>query len=115
MLELKTELNKPISSEIQDRMNEIWDIGHVMISNQLKEYHKQRNEVFEFALRNTCKPPIIGKITKGKIKWRGIVQHREYNNDFTMTEWISQRGIQISKKTTFCSTPSWLYHFVNQK
>ena len=115
MLELKTELNKPISSEIQDRMNEIRNLGHVMLSNQLKEYYKNSNEGFEFALRNTCKPPIKGKITKGKIKWRGIVQHREYNNDFTMTEWISQKGIQISEKTTFCSTPSWLYPFVYQK
>ena len=115
MKNIKTELNKPISSEIQDRMNEIRNLGHVMLSNQLKEYNKQRNEVFEFALRNTCKPPIKGKTTKGKIKWRGIVQHREYNNDFTMTEWISQKGIQISEKTTFCSTPSWLYPFVYQK
>ena len=38
MLELKTELNKPISSEIQDRMNGIWNLGHVRLSNQLKEY-----------------------------------------------------------------------------
>ena len=65
MLELKTELNKPISSEIQDRMNGIWNLGHVRLSNQLKEYYKQRNEVFEFALRNICKPPIKGEITVG--------------------------------------------------
>lgn len=111
MKNIKNKPNKTISSEIEDKMNEFWATVNKNLSNQLKEYHKQRNEEFELALLNNCKPKIKGKITKGKIKWRGIVQHRQYNNDFTMTEWISQRGVQISKKTTFCSTPSWLSVF----
>ena len=111
MKEFQELLNKPISAEMQDKMNEIWNSGFEIISEQLQKYHKQREEVFEFSLRNTCKPPIKGEITKGKIKWRGIVHYTQYNNNFISTEWLSQRGIQISPKLSLDCTPDCMSIF----
>lgn len=42
-------------------------------------------------------PPIKGKITKGKLKWRGI-KHVTYYNNLVHEEWLEQRGRQISDK-----------------
>lgn len=52
------------------------------------------NEMFEKSVRNNATPPIRGPITKGKLAWRGISMHTDVNG----TQWIEQRGMQISNK-----------------
>lgn len=42
------------------------------ISEELAEKYKEFDLRFEYALRNKIDKPIKGKITKGKLKWRGI-------------------------------------------
>jgi hypothetical protein len=49
--------------------------------------------VFEEALRTRAVPPIKGEITKGKLKWRGIVMVHQDD-----AKWLSQRGERISLK-----------------
>ena len=56
---------------------------------------KFRDKVFEKALRENAVPPIKGKITKGKLKWRGIRQMSQGNVYF-----LTQRGRVISPKVT---------------
>lgn len=54
----------------------------------------------EQILRTKANPPIRGKITKGKVKWRGIkfYQGRE---GLKIHRWVEQRGKQIGKTFTF--------------
>lgn len=42
------------------------------ISEKLEEKYKELDLRIEYALRNKIDKPIKGKITKGKLKWRGI-------------------------------------------
>ena len=57
------------------------------------DYFIEREKIFEQAIRTNAVPPLKGKITKGKIKWRGIylVQCPKRNE-----EYLSQRGKRIS-------------------
>ncbi|MBP8016570.1 hypothetical protein KAZ01_01045 [Candidatus Gracilibacteria bacterium] len=58
---------------------------------------RKQEEVYIQALRMNAVPPIKGKITKGKLKWRGI-KHVTYYNNLVHEEWLEQRGKQISDK-----------------
>ena len=51
--------------------------------------------IFEYALRNVAEPPVKGKITRGKIRWRGI--RLVVKDSFGKHErWLEQRGKRIS-------------------
>jgi len=55
------------------------------------------NEVLEKSLRNNATPLIKGKLTKGKLKWRGIKLITNGTAEFGNIErWIEQRGKRIS-------------------
>jgi len=74
-----------------------------VISRFISEQQKKEEEVFTSALRIMAEPPIKGEITKGKVRWRGI-RIVQYNDGFTYTKWLEQRGKQISPKIVFTGT-----------
>ena len=74
-----------------------------IISNFIKKQQKKEEEIFINCLLTIAEPPIKGKITKGKIKWRGI-KIIQYNDGYKYTKWLEQRGKQISPKIFFDST-----------
>ena len=66
----------------------------------IKSLGEQEDKIFIAALRTMAKPPIKGEITKGKVKWRGITLHQNYNG-VNMTRQLYQRGEPISPIVTF--------------
>lgn len=69
----------------------------------LEAVQKKINEIFEYALRNVAVPPIKGKITKGKIRWRGITLVQK--NGYPQSEWwLEQRGRRISQVICFITS-----------
>ena len=55
----------------------------------------EQDRIFEYALRNVAEPPVKGKITRGKIRWRGI--RLVVKDQFGKHErWLEQRGKRIS-------------------
>jgi hypothetical protein len=69
-------------------------------SDFILDIQKKEEEIFTSALRKNSVPPINGKITKGKIKWRGI-RIVQYNEGFKRKKWLEQRGKQISSIIIF--------------
>ena len=61
------------------------------------EIAKREDEIFERAVRENAIPKITGKITKDKIRWRGIRMVQQNDLLFSV-KWIEQRGKQISPK-----------------
>lgn len=49
----------------------------------------------EFILKKEVNPPIKGKITNNKIKYRGLSVCMVHNNDSTNTLWVEQRGVRV--------------------
>ena len=76
-----------------------------VISRFISEQQKKEEEIFTSALRIMAEPPIKCEITKGKVRWRGI-RIVQYNDGFTYTKWLEQRGKQISPKIVW-SIPRW--------
>jgi len=74
-----------------------------IISRFISEQQKKEEEIFTTAMRIMAEPPIKGEITKGKVRWRGI-KIVQYNDGFTYTKWLEQRGKQISPKIVFTGT-----------
>lgn len=71
-----------------------------IVDDLIKRIVDRQNEILEISLRTMAEPPITGKITKHKIKWRGIRLIRQL--DFPKeTMWLEQRGKQISPKIIF--------------
>jgi len=66
----------------------------------IKSILNTTDKIIEDTLRKEAQPPIKGKITKGKIKWRGI-KKVEKRNEFHHEEWLEQRGRQIGPKIVF--------------
>lgn len=52
--------------------SEIQEIMFEMLSRNYKTNVDILNEEIEYLLRNKIDKPIKGKITKGKLRWRGI-------------------------------------------
>lgn len=86
------ELNKYSSAHTNDNAG--------VISRFFVEQMKKEKEIFEKALRENAEPKITGKITTGKVRWRGIkiIQQNEF---LKSVKWLEQRGKQISPKITF--------------
>jgi hypothetical protein len=61
-------------------------------------YQMHENAIFEDALRKNAVPPVKGKITKGKIQWRGIKIYQ--SQDYPFERWLTQRGAPISEKVS---------------
>jgi hypothetical protein len=51
------------------------------------------NDKLEYYVRNLAVPPIKGRLTEGKLRWRGI---RMIIMDGGRKRWIEQRGKKIS-------------------
>lgn len=75
-------------------------IGNINLTDLSIEFAnqiaKKQDEIFEYALRNNAVPPIKGELTKGKIKWRGIVIITQQYPTKCIT-YLSQRGNRISE------------------
>lgn len=51
------------------------------------EFESVIGKEIEYILRNEVKPPIKGKITKGKCRWRGITLIMDYQSAFNNISW----------------------------
>lgn len=79
------------------------------MNNQLKEKKmrdkvaayliEQDEQIIKTILRTRAKPPIKGRITKGKIRWRGI-RLRTKTDGFACYKWLEQRGKPIGSILT---------------
>ena len=61
--------------------------------NAQKELMFKINQSIEDELRTNAFPPIKGKITKGKLRWRGIIRVQDGKY-----QWVEQRGKRITSK-----------------
>ena len=52
--------------------NDIQNIIYKMLGKHINAYYDKLERDIEFLLRNVIDKPIKGKITKGKLRWRGI-------------------------------------------
>ena len=83
---------------ISNLENNIPDINYIM-DRVIKQYIETENSLFEKCLRTVAEPPIKGKITKEKIKWRGIkIYQSSMELGKSPERWLMQRGKQISPK-----------------
>lgn len=63
-----------------------------------KELHSRLNLRLEYALRHLVTPPIKGKITKGKIRWRGIyLDTVVLNDDVFNTKILSDGRLDVPR------------------
>lgn len=67
-------------------------------SKLMAEAIKKEDEFIEKYVRENATPKIKGKITKGKLKWRGIKLCQFHDNNNGTLKWVTQRGVQISPK-----------------
>lgn len=81
-------------------MENILELQYSLIDKIMADLAKQENDILEAAIRENAVPKIKGKITKGKLIWRGI--KLIHNNTWERSEkWIEQRGVQITPKICF--------------
>ena len=52
--------------------NDIQNIIYKMLGKHINAYYDKLERDIELLLRNVIDKPIKGKITKGKLRWRGI-------------------------------------------
>lgn len=72
------------------------ELERTFIDDMISNFNKVLGDEFEKCVRVMAEPPVKGEVTKGKLKWRGIVL-KVKRNDFTSDEyWIEQRGKKIS-------------------
>lgn len=84
-------------SEVFAKIDPNWDDMHEMMLQSLQGYQFRDELIKEEWLRNVLKdalPPIRGKITKGKLKWRGIKLHIHTGSRSSMCE-VMQRGVRL--------------------
>ena len=63
------------------------------INYLIKEQVKRQNAILEKAVRENAIPQIKGKLTKGKMRWRGLRMMQRGTGADGFTEiWIEQRG-----------------------
>jgi hypothetical protein len=62
----------------------------------IKSYTKQVEDIFIQSVRTVAKPPIKGKITRGKLKWRGIMLHQTNYGILGSEMQLFQRNTPIS-------------------
>jgi hypothetical protein len=84
-------------SEVFAKIDANWDDMHGMMLQSLQGYKFRDERIKEEWLRNVLKdalPPIRGKITKGKLKWRGIKLYIHTGARSSMYE-VMQRGVRL--------------------
>jgi hypothetical protein len=80
--------------EVNDFVTDEWI---KCINNEIRAKNIIDERNIEYLLRNSVEPPIIGEITKCKLRWRGI-KSLVWDADFNLVG-IDQRGklIKINK------------------
>jgi hypothetical protein len=84
-------------SEVFAKIDPNWDDMHGMMLQSLQGYKFRDERIKEEWLRNVLKdalPPIKGKITKGKLKWRGIKLYIHTGARNSMYE-VMQRDVRL--------------------
>ncbi len=82
-------------------LSELKKLEEETIFNLMEEYRKKEEEIFTESLRTNAVPPIVGEITGGKLKWRGIKVAAQHVGFFGFEKWLEQRGKQISPKVVY--------------
>lgn len=59
-------------SQMNSKMRELHDMITGTVCEDVKSRYKELDQILEFACRHLVLPPIKGKITRGKVKWRGL-------------------------------------------
>jgi len=90
-MKLNKKIEVEISPEMQKLSEEIQEINNKVIST----YMKNLDKLMERLVRENASPPIKGEITKGKLKWRGLIMCRCFETNET---WIQQRGEDITPR-----------------
>ena len=80
------------------------DIYQNILDSQLLEIKRQET-IIDRCLREFAKPPIKGKVTAGKLKWRGIIMVQQGNE-----KWLEQRGKRISPNFKVVNLPEHRQH-----
>ena len=84
-------------SEVSAKIDLNWEEMHERMLQSLQEYEFRDERIKEEWLHNVLKdalPPIKGKITKGKLKWRGIKLYTHTGARGSMYE-VMQRGVRL--------------------
>lgn len=94
-------------------MKEIFDHTNLLLNeiqrDIITKMVNEADQIFEKALREKAVPPVKGKITRGKIIWRGI-RAVEMRNLGTYKKWLEQRGSRISPIIVFeCTAVTNIY------
>lgn len=63
----------------------------------VQRYYRYQSKLFEKSVRDNAKPTLKGDITRGKLKWRGIIVNQQLEAGTAYT-WVEQRGKRISPK-----------------
>lgn len=61
-----------LSEKNLEEMKAIRELLYKDVEKQLSEFYAKVEKMAEHIMRNYVTPPIKGKITKGKVKWRGL-------------------------------------------
>lgn len=80
----------------QPLFNLRYQLEEIQKKQMLEFYQKfdsMREEAFEKAIREVAIPPVKGKITRSKLRLRGI---RICQMRFGSETWLEQRGVRIS-------------------
>ena len=79
-----------------------------MIESIIQKMFRSRDieleSIFNQYGRILAEPPIKGKLTKGKLKWRGIrhcVKHINSCEKWAEEHWFEQRGVKITPVIEF--------------
>lgn len=67
-----------------------------LISELIASMLKKESDTLEYFLRDNVIPPIKGKITKGKLTWRGVKLHQKSGINGSVEKQLFQRGKPIS-------------------
>jgi hypothetical protein len=86
----------PLNNPVPGFISELDLKFHDEVNYMIYKINDQRNKIIEDSLRNFAVPPVKGKITKGKIKWRGIKLIIDGDNCTFYSMHLEQRGEQIS-------------------
>ena len=71
---------------------------HDIMTDILLGYQRWEDEQMEKHLRLNVYPPIEGELTKGKLKWRGVVLCQSNDSGIKIERWLEQRGVAITPK-----------------
>lgn len=83
---------------METELSESFKNSGEMTEGLIKSLQSAKATWFKETLKKYAKPPLTGEITKGKLKWRGIVLCEQPSHN---KSWITQRGEKIGDEFVF--------------